>query len=485
MTSEILAQTELYQALRNENQRITIHPRSNFRAGAMFPFPRDSSSDFKNMVGQITNEKTAALNEIFPLRVCINLDRRPDRWQRMQHESARHGIHSVRRFSALDGNTLELPHNWIHSPGAYGCLLSHLQVIRDARQSGVSSVLILEDDAVFDPELQEKFGVFFNEVPPDWDMLFLGALHKDEPIKIADHVGRITKANSTYAYAVKNTVFHDFIELNRRAEHVLDMNSFILQQRFNCYCFLPNLAWVQTEYSDVQNRLERHWYLEKSLVLFGAQVDRLLNDTIIVFAHHEPAPNGRATANLRFLLHYYDEFFSPLIDMVVVEQGATPSIDSEDLPANCKYLFLPDGGPFDRERCFNTGIAGAGPEKRFVILSENDLYLETLDLRANLRMCEEYEAATGYSEVIDLTQEQAQRLRETRITRGIDITKNSPSRHDGVLSRCCFFNRKALERAGGWSEGRLEQMADDLLSLQARKNRVFQSPNHALRLPKD
>ena len=110
-------------------------------------------------------------------------------------------------------------------------------------------------------------------MPDDWDMLYFGALHKDEPVKISEHVGRIIKANSTFAYALKHTVFDAFIELNARAEHVLDMNSYLLQERFNCYCFMPNLAWVEAEYSDVQNRLERHWYLEKSLVLFGAEMD--------------------------------------------------------------------------------------------------------------------------------------------------------------------------------------------------------------------
>ena len=70
--------------------------------------------------------------------------------------------------------------------------------------------------------------------------------------------------------------------MNARAEHVLDVNAYALQERFNCYCFLPNLAWVLSEYSDVQNRLERHWYLEKSLVLFGSRVDRLLSQTTIV-----------------------------------------------------------------------------------------------------------------------------------------------------------------------------------------------------------
>jgi GR25 family glycosyltransferase involved in LPS biosynthesis len=364
------------------------------------------------------------LNQLFPHKVCINLDRRPGRWQRMQAEFARHEIGSVRRFAAIDGNAVVLPATWKHTGGAYGCLLSHVQVVEEARRLGHESVLIFEDDAVFDPEFKIKFASFSEEIPSDWDMLYFGALHKDEPVEVAEHVYRITKANSTYAYALKRTVFDAVLELNARAEHVLDMNAYLLQDRFNCYCFLPNLAWVQSEYSDVQNRLERHWYLEKSLVLFGSRVDRLLSQTAIVLAHRESS-----TENLKFLESYYQEYFGSFARVIVEED-------------------------------FGTGISKADLKTQFFILSDSDLYLETLDIRANLLMCQEYDGATGFSHVIDLTSEQARVLRETGITRGIDVSKTTPA--NNVESQCRFIRRDALRRNA----------------------RLFSSPNHALRLPR-
>lgn len=335
----------------------------------------------------------------------------------MQHELARHGLGPVQRFAACDGETITKPAGWTHSDGAYGCLRSHVEVVSEAQRSNAASVLIFEDDTVLDPEFQSKFASFSKEVPDDWDMLYFGALHKDEPAQISEHVGRITKANSTYACALKNTVFDAFIELNARAEHVLDMNSYLLQERFNCYCFMPNLAWVEAEYSDVQNRVERHWYLEKSLVLFGAQMDQLLSRTTI-------AINDRGDPkNLSFLKRYYEEYFAPLVEIVV-------NVDNVD---------------------------GATPKRDFVILSESDIYIEALDIRANLRMCEAFDAATGFDHVIDLTHDQAELLRQTSITRGIDITNNRVSKNSSVH----FFRRGT------------------------NPDRVFQSPNHALRLPRD
>jgi GR25 family glycosyltransferase involved in LPS biosynthesis len=418
--------------------------------------------------------RARSIDEAFPHRVCINLDRRPERWREMRAKFGRHGIHAVRRFAALDGNALDVPPHWVHTPGAYGCLRSHVEVVREARRRGAPSVLIFEDDVVFDPELREKFAARVGELPRDWDMLYFGALHKDEPVRVAEHLARLTRSNSTYAYALRETVFDAFIELNGRAEDVLDNNSFLLQRRFNCYCFMPHLAWVETDYSDAQQRLERHWYLKESLVLFGPQVDGLLADTTLVLAHDGAAG---AAENLTFLVAYYDFFFSPHLAVVVVEQGARPSLDPATLPPRCAYVFLRDGGGFDRARCFAAGIAASDPRRQFLILSDGDIYLETLDIRANLRMCERHDGATGFDHVFDLNGEDSRLLRRTKITRGIDLTKSTPA--GDARAGCCLFLKR--EAVGTISKEALEKLRT-LRSSGPEGKRLFQSPNHALRL---
>src|SRR5262245_60651679 len=247
-----------------------------------------------------TKMSAGIIDRTFPYQVCINLDRRLERWRQMQRKFAQQGIHSVRRFSAFDGEKIELPSNWVHTRGAYGCLRSHLQVVSEARRLGVPSVLVFEDDVVFADQLETRFRAGIGQVPPDWDMLFFGALHRDEPIRITENIARITEAYSTYAYALRDTTFDEFIELNRKAERELDNNGRILQQRFNCYCFMPHIAWVETDHSDAQERLIDHWYLRESLVLFGSEVDRLLSETTIVFAYSNPAAAESVSENLRY-----------------------------------------------------------------------------------------------------------------------------------------------------------------------------------------
>ena len=407
---------------------------------------------------------SASINQLFPDKVCINLDRRLERWRAMQHKFQQHGIHAVQRFTAIDGETLKIPTGWSGTPGAYGCLLSHLEVVREARRLGLPGILIFEDDVVFDYEFDRKFSHSIRELPADWDMLFFGALHKDELIKISDNIGRITQANSTYAYALRDTVYDAFIELNSKGNEVLDVNSLVLQKEFNCYCFLPHLAWVEDDYSDAQQKQVHHWYLRESLVLFGPQVDRLLSHTTIVFAYRN---HDRSAENLKCLIEYYNHFFSPHIAMVIVEQGLEPALKRETLPLTCDYIFLLDGSDFNPQRCFAAGVKHSDANRKYFILSNSDIYLETLDIRANLRLCEQYDYVTGFNQIIDLSPEASQRLRTTKRTQGLEITANG-SANNTSAAHCRFLNRRAI------------QVLED--SNGEQQLSIFQSPNFALRL---
>ena len=179
------------------------------------------------------------VNEVFPHKACINLDRDLDSWGRLQADLTRHDIRGVRRVSAVDGSQLDLPATWRHSAGAYGCLLSHLQLIRDARQRGLPSLLILEDDVLFDPSFSEKFPVFVRGLPADWDMVFLGALHREDPDPVAENVVRIRKAYCTHAYALRDSIFDAFITVNDGSTSPVDVNNGVLQSNHNCYGFAP------------------------------------------------------------------------------------------------------------------------------------------------------------------------------------------------------------------------------------------------------
>jgi GR25 family glycosyltransferase involved in LPS biosynthesis len=414
------------------------------------------------------------VNDVFPHKACINLDRDLGFWGRLQSALIRHDIRGVRRVSAIDGSQLELPAKWRHSAGAYGCLLSHLQVVRDARKWGLPSLLVLEDDVVFDPSFSEKFPVFIRGLPADWDMVFLGALQREDPVPVAENVVRIRRAYSTYAYALRNSVFDAFIVANDGSANEVDHNNSLLQSNYHCYGFAPNLAWVESRYSPVQERMADHWYLRESIVPLGSQMDRILERTVVIIAHR--AANGK---NVGFLSRFYAEFL-PGIKTCVVEQGGQSTLIPSELPAGCSYRLVQDEGPFDRTRCFAAGLEHAPHDCDFVILSDDDVFIDALSIRANLRICERYDCATGYRSCVKLTEADTESVRRNKFAKGIDLTtygqkeEGPPFVHYGLFRRDMF-------RAQGT---RLDAFLKGLIGAtkQDRPPGVFHSPNMVLRL---
>jgi len=357
------------------------------------------------------------INEAFPHKFCINLDRRPERWEQMRSKFERCGIERVQRFAAVDGAQAIIPANWTDSPGAYGCLRSHLEIIEKARRLGWPNVLIFEDDAALDPELSKKFSSYFQQVPTDWEMLHFGANHMAEPVAVSANVVRITSANSTFAYALNEAVFDSFIELNTRAPTAVDLNNRKLQTEHACYCFMPHLAWVEDLSSDVQVRQKYHWYLKESLVLHGAGMDRILAQTTVII-------NDRGDVeNLRFLKGFYEKYL-PGVEVIV--NGAAD---------------------FDGS---------------FLIFTDSNVFVEEWDIRGNLRMCERFDCATGFKSLVKLTPEATWMLRTSQpmiLTPWFDANDYERGEKREPFERFSIFRREAVGKK-------------DL--------KVFESPNDAL-----
>lgn len=192
------------------------------------------------------------LNDLFPYKVCINLDRRPERLERMKQRLVQHGITSVARFPAIDGLTLNIPAAWPYTPGHYGCLQSHLEVLRLARKDKAPNILIFEDDCIFDPEFNTKFSHYMNQLPEDWDILFFGGKHFEDPLQLSDNIARARMTYLAHAYAVNCNMYDVLIELCERGEKALDDYTADLQKDFNCYCFMPDLIWQERLDSDTK-----------------------------------------------------------------------------------------------------------------------------------------------------------------------------------------------------------------------------------------
>jgi GR25 family glycosyltransferase involved in LPS biosynthesis len=190
------------------------------------------------------------INDYFDRIYCINLNRRRDKWLEVQKEFVKHSL-IVNRFQAIDASRLS---PMKINAGAHGCLLSHDAVIDMARDDNLNSVLILEDDVVFDDDFVTKFEMWYPQVPHDWDMLYLGGNHNGLPVeKISDNVGRVKEMYATHAYAVKDNLYKYIADRLSNPNICVDQCYAEIQKTANCYCFIPLLAFQKEGYSDVLN----------------------------------------------------------------------------------------------------------------------------------------------------------------------------------------------------------------------------------------
>ncbi len=144
------------------------------------------------------------LEDHFPLRVCLNLERRPDRRLRAWAQFRREGL-SVERLEAPDAAQMEgLRPKQFRGVGPRACALAHRLAWREARRAGVDAVLVLEDDVVLAPSFRQLAERWLATVPADWEVIYFGGVFRDAPTVVRPGLLRVTgRTWDLHAYAVR------------------------------------------------------------------------------------------------------------------------------------------------------------------------------------------------------------------------------------------------------------------------------------------
>ena len=135
-----------------------------------------------------------------------------------------------------------------------GCARSHRDLIQMSADEGVDSLLVFEDDVVFDDGLNEKFTEWTKEVPDNWDMLYFGGNHNVRSVEdkqISPHVLKITGTFTTHAYAIRSTMYQMILKRLENIDLDVDIIYTEFQADSNAYCFTPRLAWQRAGWSDI------------------------------------------------------------------------------------------------------------------------------------------------------------------------------------------------------------------------------------------
>ena len=425
---------------------------------------------------------TSFFNDVFPYKVCINLDRRPDRWAQMQQQFTMHGIQAVQRFAALDGQQLAIPSTWTqHSPGAYGCLQSHLAVITQARAAAQPCVFIFEDDVVFDPQFQAKFTHFYDQVPAHWDMLFFGGIHLQRPVRISENVYKVRWMLATHAYAVRHTVYDAYIDVNQHINGPVDQNNALLQERFNGYCCYPYPVWQQDGYSDINEVDQKNWGFKDFFVWNEAEIACAQRCTGLIFYHQNPYQDQLRTVQLKYLLGFYRQHF-PALALTVVEQGTRPTLHANRLPPYCGYAFLESHQKPDKTLAFAVGLQSWQNSKAYAVVSDTDVvFVSEHDVTANLLMFAQYDGVSFFQDEYFLSEADTNKVLAGRL-HDVAVSAYVPHCKTTLAHGICGVTRQAVQRVGGWGQLR-PYFEGSMHTLGAETGlQIYRPPFHVLRL---
>jgi GR25 family glycosyltransferase involved in LPS biosynthesis len=356
--------------------------------------------------------------------VCINLDRRPDRWARVRSRFARHGIGPVERFAAVDGSSVAVPEVWRGREGVYGCLRSHMEVVASARDRRTGDLLIFEDDVEFAADLGPRFERAMAQRPDDWDILYFGGIHAERPRPVGDSMARVSRTLSTFAYAIRARAFDAFLEIDPTLPLPIDDQLTRLQRRLACYCIFPHVAWVEADHSDIQGREDNHWYIRESIVLGDHCLDDMEDAVALAIPTRAPGWRRVGASQIDFLV---DHLRPHLRGLSVVLDDSAPAQRPEALAA----------------RAFRE----LGERILYVLVAGSPVFLAQRHIIAALQMCRTHDVVIPFHESVTLSPEAVRRILDGRWTT-VDPARHPRSRLGGVELGWAFYSRRPLDVPG-------------------------------------
>ena len=147
-----------------------------------------------------------AFAAIYVISLVSRLDRRAE----IRQELGRLGIEIGRGAVQYIDAVKPADDGGFPSRGAHGCFLSHLEVLRQARKSGLRRFLLLEDDAMIARNFASADALVGFCDTDEWDFLYLGHVLPavPGPLRWIRTVGGV---QCTHAYALRGEVLPSLI----------------------------------------------------------------------------------------------------------------------------------------------------------------------------------------------------------------------------------------------------------------------------------
>ncbi len=194
----------------------------------------------------------------------INLDKRPERWEKCQKELKKSGIglENVERFSAVNGydhpaadkiDLVDAYGNPDKAPGNLGCILSHLKAYEDADEREFEGILMLEDDVVFANDFTRRFGEYSQQIPDDWQFVYFGGNNNEEPKSFKPNLKICQTTWATHSYMIRPDYRNKIIKRVYESGFGEPIDNIYggIQDGLDFYIFDPRITIQREGFSDI------------------------------------------------------------------------------------------------------------------------------------------------------------------------------------------------------------------------------------------
>jgi GR25 family glycosyltransferase involved in LPS biosynthesis len=217
------------------------------------------------------------LNDYFEKIYLINLDSRPDRFEKADQELKKADIkYSRYPAKSITYEDINLKYCKLfenkekkYIAGACGCRLSHLSIILEAKKNKYKNILIFEDDVKISPDIHEVFYSGLQQLKDEgfnFDMLYFGGwyqhggYYKNGSKWYQEYIGpnvlKLKGAMTTLAYALNESVY-DFILKNalisgREIDLFYYEEMHKKQNQFNYFGLIPTCVQNNDSFSNIK-----------------------------------------------------------------------------------------------------------------------------------------------------------------------------------------------------------------------------------------
>ena len=344
------------------------------------------------------------LNNFFDKIVCINSDK--NNWTEVQNFFYSISL-TVEKISSIEVDDMMLfsdKQNWKNTENNIKRCMTHLFILKYAKQLNLKNILILEDNIEFHENFVEYAQEALNQLPEDWDMLYFGGNHSIPPYKHRDNIYRVERTLNSYAIAINNKAFDRTIEELSIIGNLVEDNYARLQSKHKVFVSRPHLIWPKdsivslAEYNNwneletTENRAEKY---RKVILTLTTVPNRLSED-------REDWGTKKTIERLLQLSYpnYEIHFNIPLYCESTGEQYIIPEWLKDNNDARLKVFRTEDYGPITK---IAPTIWRIDDPEQLIISVDDDIVYQDGFIEYHLQMREKYpNAALGFAGLTNL-----------------------------------------------------------------------------------